>query len=95
MFILQNADVPAGIVKDARDLVEHDDQLTHRGYFIELKHPTVGTCKHQGWPAKFSLTPAKVRPAPVLGQHNEYICTTMLHLSVDEIAQLTKEGILR
>jgi crotonobetainyl-CoA:carnitine CoA-transferase CaiB-like acyl-CoA transferase len=36
----------------------------------------------------------QITPAPLLGQHNEEICETMLNISTQEINQMKDEGIL-
>ncbi len=43
-----------------------------------------------------SKTPGKLRsPAPLLGQHTEYVCKEILGLSDEEIADLLVAGVLQ
>ena len=93
MTKLQALGVPAGVVQNAQDLFA-DPQLEHRDFFNFLEHPVMGKCSHSGWPAKFSLSPAQIRPAPLLGADNEYICTKILGLSDEEFIDLINSGVL-
>ncbi|HEY93969.1 MAG TPA: CoA transferase [Dehalococcoidia bacterium] len=92
MGILQKAGVPAGIVKTNKELFE-DPQLKHRGYFQLIDHPEIGKCYQQGWPILLSESPVNIKPAPCLGEHNEYICTGILGLSDEEFIGLFSEGV--
>ena len=35
-----------------------------------IEHPTTGKVKMPAWPVRFDGQPAKVKPSPLLGQHN-------------------------
>jgi crotonobetainyl-CoA:carnitine CoA-transferase CaiB-like acyl-CoA transferase len=95
MEILQHAGVAAGVVQNSRDLIESDPQLRHYQFFKELEHPVIGKVAHENVPFKLSETPAELRrPAPRLGEHNEYVLSEILHISKEEIAKYTKEGVL-
>ncbi len=95
MHRLQAAGVAAAAVQHAGDLNEHDPQLAHRGTFFELDHPVIGEARFEGSPVLFSDTePDNWRSAPLLGEDNEYVFTTLLGMPHEEIAELTKEGIL-
>ncbi|MFM0045525.1 MULTISPECIES: CaiB/BaiF CoA transferase family protein [Paraburkholderia] len=91
---LQRAGVPAGVVQDARDLIEHDPQLAHRGHWQYLTHPEMGPTLYNNVPFQLSRTPGRLsRPAPLLGQHTEQVCTELLGLSVQEVAELAALGV--
>ncbi|UCD09067.1 MAG: CoA transferase, partial [Dehalococcoidales bacterium] len=90
--ILQEAGVPAGIVRTNKEIFE-DPQLEHRGYFQLLEHPEIGKCYQQGWPIIMSESPVHIKPAPCLGEHNEYVCTRILGLSDEEFISLLSEGV--
>jgi benzylsuccinate CoA-transferase BbsF subunit len=95
MIMLQNAGVPSGVVKNAKDLFE-DPQLNLRDYFWRMEHPEMGPFAHMGQPFRLSETPARARmPAPCLGEHNEYICTKILGLSDEEFLKLLEEGVFQ
>jgi len=90
--ILQDAGVPAGIVKTNKELFE-DPQLEHRGYFQLIDHPEIGKCYQQGWPILLSESPVHIKPAPCLGEHNEYVCTKILGLSDEEFIDFLSDGV--
>lgn len=90
---LQSVGVPAGIVQNTENLFA-DPQLQHREHFPKLDHPVMGKTTHPSWPAKFSVTPGQLTPAPTLGQDNEYVCTRILGLSDEEFVELIRSGVL-
>ncbi len=91
---LQEAGVPAGAVLDAAELLANE-HLRARDFFLEINHPEVGPRKYCGLPIKFSngTTPPR-KPAPCLGEHNEYILGKLLGLSQDEITRLEEKNII-
>ena len=93
MLMMQAAGVPAGVVENAEDLLEHDPQLKAREFLKPLKHPDLGVFPHPTPAYKLLKTEAQVRTAPVLGEHTEYVCTQLLGMSADEFAALNQEGV--
>jgi crotonobetainyl-CoA:carnitine CoA-transferase CaiB-like acyl-CoA transferase len=95
MALLQSKSVPAGVVQNARDVLEADEHLKARGYYQYLDHPEAGRTAYDGAPFGMSKTPGTLRsPAPCLGQDNEYVCKEILGLSDDEIAEALVEQAL-
>ena len=94
MTVMQAAGVPAAAVKNPEE-VFNDAQLKHRGYFVMLEHPEIGLHSYHGAQFKLSKTPAQLRPAPCLGEHNEYVYKELLGMSADEIADLMAEEVLQ
>ncbi|MFC2014574.1 CaiB/BaiF CoA transferase family protein [Chloroflexota bacterium] len=92
MVLMQKAGVPAGVVKANKELFE-DPQLEHRGYFHQVEHSEIGPCYEQGWPIKLSESPINVRPAPCLGEHNEYVYTQILGLSDEDFISCLNDGV--
>jgi len=92
MALMQQADVPAGVVKTNKELFE-DPQLKHRNYFQLVKHSEIGECYQQGWPIEMSKSPLKIRAAPCLGEHNEYVFTKILGLSDKEFVDYLNDGV--
>jgi crotonobetainyl-CoA:carnitine CoA-transferase CaiB-like acyl-CoA transferase len=91
---LQEAGVPAGPLQDARDLSE-DPHLNERGFFETVEHPESGTHPYPGMPWKLSDTPASIRmPAPLFGQHNEEVLTSLLGMNPAEVRALEDEGVI-
>jgi len=93
MLKLQQAGVPAGSVKDARDLLQ-DPQLKHRQHYVKLDHPEIGIHSYETLSCRLSKTPAEIRRSPLFGEHNEYVCTQVLGLSDEEFVELLADGVL-
>jgi crotonobetainyl-CoA:carnitine CoA-transferase CaiB-like acyl-CoA transferase len=93
MHLLQSAGVAAGVVQNAADLLEHDPQLRHHGHYHLLQHPVTGPTLYMGSPFLLSATPAALRPAPCLGQHNAYVYGELLGMNAADMARYTAEGI--
>ncbi|GAG12899.1 unnamed protein product, partial [marine sediment metagenome] len=92
---LQRRGVPAGVVQGAREMLA-DEHLKERGYYVYLDHPETGRTAYDGPPFKLSKTPGELRsPAPLLGEHTEYVCKEILGLSDEEIADLLVAGVLQ
>jgi benzylsuccinate CoA-transferase BbsF subunit len=87
MALLQAKGVPAGVVQNARDVLE-DEHMKARGYFRYLEHPETGRSAYDGPPFVLSKTPGELRaPAPLLGQHNEQVCKEILGMDDEQIAE--------
>jgi len=94
MNLLQQAGVPAAIVADAHDLA-NDPHLKARNFFIQIEHPLLGKTVCDGTPVKLSLTPATFRrPAPLLGQHNDYVYRQLLGMSREELSRYIAESVI-
>ena len=94
MISLQEAGVPAGVVKDARELAE-DPQLTTRDFFIEARHPVLGKTTSDSTPIRLGRTPARFRrAAPSLGQDNRYVYQELLGISHQELSRYIEEGVI-
>jgi benzylsuccinate CoA-transferase BbsF subunit len=93
--VLQAAGVPAFPCCDSRDLAE-DEHLREEGFFVELEHPEVGRKLHLGIPWRMSGTPCSVtRPAPLLGEHTEFVLRNVLGYDDERIQNLLASGALR
>jgi benzylsuccinate CoA-transferase BbsF subunit len=93
MAALQESGVPAGVVQNARDLIDHDPQLAHREHWTRLDHPEMGKTLYNAPPVRLSDTPASMRhPAPLLGEHTEDICRNLLRLDADTFRRLHDDG---
>ena len=94
MVLLQKQGVVAGVVQDARDLAR-DPQLKHRGFFVELDHPEMGKTISDATPIRLADSPPGYnRPAPLLGQDNDYVYGELLGLSKGEIKRLKEQGVI-
>ncbi len=93
MDTLQKAGVAAGTVARGQDL-HQDPQLKARGHFWPLEHPTMGLRPYDGPAFRLSKAPARMVPAPLLGQHTEFVCKQVLGMPDGEFKQLTEAHIL-
>ncbi|MBI4282882.1 MAG: CoA transferase, partial [Chloroflexi bacterium] len=95
MSLLQKSGVAAGVLQTAEDLMEHDPQLKHLGFFTEVDHSEVG--KHRVLaPSSFLLSKSsyELRPAPLLGGDNDYVLKDILSLTDEEIVELVIEEVI-
>jgi len=71
-------------------------QLQARGFFEQLAHPVTGPVLHEGYPVRFSGGPDRFHrsPAPMLGQHNREILSSLLAMTESEIAALEANGVI-
>ena len=91
---LQDAKIPAGVVQNAQEVTE-DSHLSQRGYFVSLDHVEAGARIYDGTGWKMSQTPIGMeKAAPLLGEHTFDVCTTILELPPEEIAELVAEQVL-
>jgi benzylsuccinate CoA-transferase BbsF subunit len=91
---LQAAGVAAMPAHNGHSLVE-DPQLRERGLMEWVEHPLSGKRLMCGPPWRFSKTPAGIRqPAPLLGQHNQYVLHELLGMSEEEIQRLVDEEVV-
>ena len=71
-----------------------DPQYEARGFFHEMGHPQAGTLTYPGAPFRMSETPAEVRRAPLLGEHNDEVYSEALGLSQDHLIELKEQGVI-
>ena len=92
---LQSVGVPCGVVQNARDILEGDRHIQARAYYRYLDHPETGRAAYDSPGFRLSRTPPEPeRPAPLLGEHTEYVCKEIIGLSDEEIAALVAEQVL-
>jgi benzylsuccinate CoA-transferase BbsF subunit len=95
MEALQARGVPAAVVQDVAELVDHDPQLAHRGHWRRLPHAVMGETLYGAPPFRLSATPGGLRSAaPLLGEHTAEVLTELLDLDAHEIAALEEQEIL-
>lgn len=93
MHRCQKAGVPAGVVQTCEDLF-NDPQLQHRGHYVFLEHKEIGRHAYDANCFHLSESPPTYKPAPLLGEHTDWVCREILGLSGDEIKDLTEAGVL-
>ncbi|HLZ71994.1 MAG TPA: CoA transferase [Dehalococcoidia bacterium] len=91
---LQALGVPAAPVMDMREVAE-DPHLNARGFYVRLEHPEAGRQQHAGIPWQLHGTPLSVRkPAPCMGEDNEYVVMQLLGRSRAEYERLLAARVL-
>jgi benzylsuccinate CoA-transferase BbsF subunit len=86
---LQANQVPAGIVQTAQDVLDNDPHLRERGYYVYLDHAEAGRNAYDGPGVRLHATPGVLRtPAPLLGEHNDYVLNELLSIHADLVADL-------
>lgn len=91
---LQAAGVAAFPVMRAPDIFT-DPHLESRGFITEVDHPRLGRQTVFGPPWKFTSSASQTTsPAPLLGQHNEYVLKELLGMSQAQIEKLQNEGAI-
>jgi crotonobetainyl-CoA:carnitine CoA-transferase CaiB-like acyl-CoA transferase len=90
--VLQAAGIEAVPVSDFGDL--HDDpQLAHRGHFVALPHPVLGSNLYDRSGSRLTrLSSGYDRAGPTLGQDNDWALGDVLGLSSAEIEALRSAG---
>lgn len=99
MRLLQEAGVRAGVCQTSEDRVDHDPQLKHLEWLVELPQSEIGTWPVKDLPIKFSRTPAHQggiigRASPSYGEDNEYVYGEILGLSSAEIQALADDDAI-
>ena len=93
MKVIGDAGVPAGAVFDTLELM-NDPSLAERGIMQTIQHPTTGAVKMPAWPVRFDGAPPRVKPSPLLGQHNAEVLSGWLGMSPQEVEALRQEGVV-
>jgi crotonobetainyl-CoA:carnitine CoA-transferase CaiB-like acyl-CoA transferase len=91
---LRATGVPAEPVVHSYD-VDLDDQMNGRGFWEDVTHPIVGTKRFPAWPIRGASwgAPWFRRPAPLLGEHNDEVLSSV-GTTTEELATLRTDGII-
>ena len=92
--VLRKADMISTHVNTLLE-ASNDPNIKENNYVTEVWYPELNkNMKVHGTPWKFSKTPANIKRAPKLGEHNNEIIQTLCDLNESEIAELEKEGVI-
>jgi crotonobetainyl-CoA:carnitine CoA-transferase CaiB-like acyl-CoA transferase len=61
---------------------------------VDIEHPARGKISMPGCPVKLEDSPAEVKSAPLLGQHNAEIYGQMLGLGQQQLDELKTKGVI-
>ncbi|MBL7165474.1 MAG: CoA transferase [Dehalococcoidales bacterium] len=89
----QKRRIPFGIPA-AADRLLNSEHLNERGYFVDVEHPFTGKVRYPG--AQFGLgdLPYELKPAPLLGEHNEEIYCRRLGYNNKDLVKLRETGVI-
>ncbi len=94
MLPLQSSGVPAGVVQRSSDLLQ-DPQLEHRRFFRYMDHQEMGNIPYSGHQFLIRGYDNGPRfPAPLFGQHNEYVMREVLGMKDEEITEVLAAGAI-
>ncbi len=92
--LLRGAGVPCGAVRTIGEMMA-DAQLAARDMISTVSHPKAGELHLVGNPVKLSdVSQHADRPAPALGEHSDAILTRELGLSVEDVQDLRRRGVV-
>jgi len=90
---LSKREVPCSPVLDIAE-VWQDEDLWQQGMIREIEQPGIGRIPVLGSPIKLPPTVGQIRPAPLLGQHNQEVYGSLLGLSNDTLFALKGEDVI-
>ena len=93
MHRCQKAGIPAGVVETCEDLF-NDAQLSHRNHYVFLEHKEIGLHAYDANCFTLSESPPVYQPAPLLGEHTDWVLSEILGLPESEIEDLHRSGVL-
>ncbi len=92
--ICQAKRIPCLPINSIADVVE-SPQLASREFFITVEHPVMGEVVVPRNPLLFSGTPLSIiRPAPLLGEHNDLVLRERLGYEDNDISALRAAGVI-
>ena len=94
MGTLQAAGVSAGVVADAKTLIEEDPQLRDRKFWQRIPHPELGDSTFHTPPYRIDGERVELERPPLLGEHTDALLRDILHYSPERIASLRACGAI-
>lgn len=92
---LLSVGIPAAPINTIDRVVADKHIADDRQMFVEIEHPKAGKMKITGNQLKFTNHKIEhFEPAPLLGQHNEEILSSVLGLTAEEIEDLKNNNVL-
>lgn len=98
LSLLNDLHIPAGEVKDVKELVE-DPHLKGRNMVVDVEHPKLGKIKLPNMPIKFFDREVGLRSGdkpiePKLGEHSSEILQALLGVEEKELERLKETGVI-
>ena len=92
MAILNPLDVPCGPIMSTTDLA-NDEHIRGREMYVELEDEKRGKWWNVGMPIKLSASPAKIKRAPFLGEHNDDVLKNVLGYNESKVSAMREAGV--
>lgn len=95
MTLMQEYGVPCTAVLNTQDLLL-DEHVKDRNFIETLEHPDGEIHKYyfgSTWRENNSTTKTVRSPAPLLGEHNGYVCTDLLGIPTDKLNSMEELGL--
>jgi CoA:oxalate CoA-transferase len=93
--LLEEAGVPCTKALTIEELADDNPQVIAREMLPVVEQPFIGSMKMIGCPMKFSETQMRIRGhAPLLGEHNKEVLTTILGHTDEQVKELYNENVL-
>lgn len=99
MDALQRAGIPAGVAQNAEDRVDHDPQLRHLEWLVDLEQTENGSWPVKQPPVRMSRTPTHAggvrrRNGPNYGEDTRDVLSRLLGMSPAQIQDLYDTGVV-
>ena len=91
MAILNPLGVPCGPIMSTTDLA-NDEHIRGREMYVELEDEKRGKWWNVGMPIKLSASPAKIKRAPFLGEHNDDVLKNVLGYNESKVSAMREAG---
>jgi crotonobetainyl-CoA:carnitine CoA-transferase CaiB-like acyl-CoA transferase len=82
-----------GVLKEPEEVLE-DPQHRARQFFQRVEHPVAGEQLVPGEPYRFVDAPARLRRAPLLGEHTAQVLLEDLRMGPSQLDQLAADGVI-
>ena len=92
MAILNPLGVPCGPIMSTTDLA-NDEHIRGREMYVELEDEKRGKWWNVGMPIKLSASPAKIKRAPFLGEHNDDVLKNVLGYNESKVSAMREAGV--
>ena len=93
MAVLNEAEVPCGPILSTKDLF-NDESLRAQKMIVDVKHAGRGSYATVGNPLRLSDSEVDYAAAPLLGEHNEEVLTSVLGYNKEQIQKFKADGVI-
>jgi formyl-CoA transferase len=93
MEMCNQHDIPVGPILSMKEIAE-EKSLRDTGTVVEVDHPARGKYLTVGNPIKLSDSPCEVKPAPLLGEHNDEVLIKVLGYTPKQVAEIKASGAM-